>query len=257
MRGIVCHAIEATNPDDMILSRYALLTAFLLGGPVVALDEPSLTAGRVEVTAGQSVELKWLWKPATAGYLSAVGTLEIPSQGMVSVTPTETTAYVLILEAPLRGTRVLSATITVQGAKGESGLLPDDPFSPLAFQSDYDLSKRSLAVAAAKTRTVLQDEQGFQTTQYSPGEGQIVFVTRFLEKSSLSEGSDEKGRLRRIAYRVSLSSGKATGTLHANLSATIQWRIVVDRQRWFPENSSSSGIYLRALAQLKNAIFGK
>lgn len=68
-----------------------------------------------------------------------------------------------------------------------------------------------------------------------------MFLTAFFQTPKLSEPDESPRKFRRIAYRVALSADKSD-QIHVNVSLSIEWRIVVDN-RWFPENSSSSGRY--------------
>lgn len=204
-------------------------------------DEPLFKADKPEIAAGGSASLSWQWNPATRGYLSSLGLVDHPSSDTVRVSPDETTSYVLILEAPGLLPRVLVQRVVVRGAKGRSGDWPDDLFVPLAYQADYDINSTSLSVLAARVRSVLHDDRGFEVRQFSPAEDQIVFSTAFLQNAKLNEANESPRKFRRIAYRVALTAGKS-GLIHVNLSSSIEWRVVVDN-RWFPENSSSSDRY--------------
>jgi len=226
----------------------AVLVAFASPIP----DEPLFKVDQSEIETGGSTNLRWRWNPATHGYLSSLGLVDHPSSDTVSVSPDETTSYVLILEAPGLLPRILTQRVIVRGAKGTSGDWPNDLFAPLAYQADDDIHSKSLATVAAKVRRVLHDDRGFEIRQFSPAQGQIVFCTAFLQNDKLSEPNESPRRYRRIAYRVALAAARSD-LIHVNLSSSIEWRIVVDT-RWFPENSSSSDRYRKQTADLWGAI---
>jgi hypothetical protein len=216
------------------------LSAVLTGFASPAPDEPSFKADKSEIPTGGSARLMWQWNPATRGYLSSIGLVDHPSGDTISVSPGETTSYVLILEAPGVSPRILAQRVVVRGAKGSSGDWPTDPFAPLAYQADDDIHSTSMSTVAARVRSVLRD-RGFEIRQFSQAEDQVVFCTAFLQDSKLNEPNESPRKFRRIAYRVALTAEKSD-LIRVNLSSSIEWRIVVDA-RWFLENSSSSNRY--------------
>jgi hypothetical protein len=232
---------------------FVLQTALVaLAAP--ALDEPSFQVDTPEIQARGSATLRWQWSPATRGYLSSLGLVDHPSGDSVSVSPDETTSYVLILEAPDQSPRVLTRRVVVRGAKGSSGYWPSDPFAPLAYEVDYDMHSKSLAAVSARIRSVLRDDRGLEIRQFSQQEGQITFYTAFLQNAQLNQPDERPRRFRRIAYRVRLAAGKPD-LIHVNISSTIEWRLVVDT-RWFLENSSASNRYQTQTTDLWRAFRG-
>lgn len=228
-----------------------LLSTTVVGHASPASDDPWFKADTLEIAAGGSAKLNWHWNLATRGYLTSVGLVEHPSGDTVSVSPIETTSYVLILEAPGFSPRILTQHLVVRGGKGKAGVWPDDPFTPLAYKADHDIRSTSLAEAAARVRNVLQDDRGFEIQEFSQDD-QVVFLTAFLQSSNLNEPNESPRRFWRIAHRVALDPTQTSGLIRLHLSSAIQWRIVVDN-RWFLENSSSSDRYQRQMKGLWNA----
>lgn len=154
--------------------------------------------------------------------------------------------------------RVLDQTVIVDGLKGTGAVCPDG-FESLAYMTDYEFPGRSLVSYAAKTYSVLRDDDRFrfEIRQDKPDNGQIILETCFLEKPGLNRGQEGSRKVRRLAYRVFLSGTRASAPIHANISATIEWRPVVDWQHWYPESSSASSLYHDVIEDLKNAILGK
>src|SRR5437867_1178143 len=131
-----------------------VLSTALTGFAPPVTDEPWFKADPAEIPAGGSAKLSWQWKAATRGYLSSVGFVNRPSGETVNVAPSETTSYVLIVEAPGLEPRVLTQRVIVRGSKGSSGIWPPDPFAALAYQADKDVRSISLATLAERVRTV-------------------------------------------------------------------------------------------------------
>ncbi len=212
-----------------------------------AAEAPWFRADPAEVVAGGPVTLTWGWAGAKDGYLSSHGHIDHPSDGSAIVLPLETTSYVLVLEAPGVAPRILSVRVAVTGAKGGSGEWPPDLFVPLEFRREFD-SRASLVKLAVRLRSLLQDEWGFETRQFVGEGAEVVLATAYRQQSTLDDPREGVRRIRRIAYRTSL---RATGTaaVHIQISASIQWRPVVDT-RWFPESSSSSDRYKKETDRL-------
>jgi hypothetical protein len=70
--------------------------------------EEAFDADTHEVSPGQPAHLTWKSSTATEAYLSSYGLLSNPRSGSLEEKPTETTDYVLILEAPGVPPQVLS-----------------------------------------------------------------------------------------------------------------------------------------------------
>ena len=208
-----------------------------------------------EVPPGEKVSLRWHWNVATNGYLSSIGRIDSASGGTAIVAPTETSSYVLVLEAPGLPPRVLSLRILVPGAKGSASVWPTDLFVPLTFQNDYSLNATSLATVAAKVRDVLQNRRGFELRQFSPSDGQIVIATAYMQRQELNNSDETPKEFRRIAFRISLVAGTVPRSVHVNISATIEWRVPID-DRWFPEDSSSSIRYRIQMNDLRKETLG-
>jgi len=221
--------------------------------PCRGLDEPWFKAEKGEIPFGGATTLSWQWNGAIRAYLSSHGPIGNPARGTLNVSPMETTTYVLILEAPGLPSKVLTQRIIVAtGAKG-SGVWPhDDIHLPLAHSSEFDLRSGSMARAASKVRRVLQDDRKFEIRQVSPGDGQMVFATAYLQDPMLVEPNETPRRIRRIALRVFLRV-EATNVIRLRISSIIQWRSSID-SRWFPESSSSTDRYHKYTASLHGAL---
>ena len=253
--------IEFCEIISLILAVKRTLAAILFLFSLLALaeqppDQAWFRSDTLELRGGGSAKLMWHWTAATSGFLSGRGVLENPKDGSFSVSPSESTEYVLILEARNAPTQVLSARVLVRGAKGSAGEWPTDPFTPFPFEANYDVTE-SLAVLAAKTDKILQDTLQFQVRRFAAADGQVVFYTAFQQQKALLGEEDRGKKVRRIAYRVALSTKGIHNPIHVNLSASIDWRPVIDK-RWLVENSSSSAgaLYRRQIESLKTAILG-
>jgi hypothetical protein len=232
----------------------AVLLAAIFAHARAADDEPWFRADRTEIPVGASVDLSWHYGAATRGYLSNIGLIKHPEGGKVTVSPTETMSYVLVLEGPSSPPMVLTQLVTVSGAKGSAGTWPNDPFNPLDYGDvPYDLQPASLAVTAEKVQKLLRDDWGFEFQPYSrPDSREIIFVTKFHQRSALNNPSETPRKIREIAYRVDLRPERAY-RVHVGISATIRWHLVVD-SRWFFENSSSTSIYPNQIGALWRAL---
>jgi hypothetical protein len=219
-------------------------------------DQTWFRSDKSELSAGGNVKLTWHSSAATSAYLSGFGLVENPKNGSATVSPPETTDYVLILEIPSGPPQIFSQRIVVRGAKGSAGEWPADPFQPLGFERNYPDVAASLAMLARTTERVLQDSWKFQIRRFSLGDGEIVFYTAFSQEPSLIAEEDRGKKVRRIAYRVALSA-TAVDRIQVNLSARIDWKPVIDRT-WFQENSLTSNLlYQTQIDALKTVILGK
>jgi hypothetical protein len=240
--------LDTKHPVTRLALSIALAVIALGASPP---DEPWFRVEPPEITAGNRAILSWGWRDAAGGYLSDLGLVEHASDGRVTVSPEQTTSYVLVLDAPGRSPRVLTLRLAVRGSKGSSGDWPSDVFDPLPYQVEYDIRSPSLSSVAARVRRALK-ARGFELRQFSQTEGQVVFATAFLQGAALNDPDENPRRFRRIAFRIAIIQ-LGSSTVHVNLSSSIQWRAVIDT-RWFPEKSSSTNRYPKQTTDLWNAI---
>jgi hypothetical protein len=217
-------------------------------------DHPLFSIDKEEIPLGESATLTWRWPLATEGYLSSVGMLRSPKGGSTEVRPRETTDYVLVLDAPGVPPTALSRRLIVRGAKGSASDWPQGWFDELPFWRDYNINSQSLPRIVYRTHAVL-DAMG-EVRPWTKDRDTAVLATAFSQLEDLNTHDESPKRVRRIAYRVELSSSGTSKVIRLHISVAIEWRVVIDRH-WFPENPSSSTICQERVAALKKQIIGE
>jgi hypothetical protein len=103
------------------MSALALIVAMFLQSSAPP-PQPSFDIDPTEISIGGSAQLRWSCPGAKRGYLSSVGLVDAPRGGTITVTPTETTDYVIIFETagePI----MMSRRVAVRGSKRRRGRL--------------------------------------------------------------------------------------------------------------------------------------
>jgi hypothetical protein len=135
------------------------------------------------------------------------------------------------------------------------GELPEHLFEPLSFAQNFDAPNQFVDTLADRCKKALAS---FDVEAYkNPDTGNLVFVTAFSQRPELSQADERPKRMRKIAYRVELSSPRSPGLVRLNLSADIKWRLVIDPRFWYAENPTSSKLYLQSVTLLKKQILGE
>jgi len=207
-----------------------------------------------EISAGEVATLTWNWTQASTAYLTTDGIVQNPKTGSLQVSPSETTEYVFVAEALGLAPCVLSRRLVVRGAKGFASDWPEDWFDPLPYKNEYPLKGASLVKTVARAKAILQ-ELG-EVRDYKVQDA-TVLLTPFHERWDLGRPDETPKRPRRIAYRVALSSTERGSSVLMQISAAVQWRVIIERKGWVPENASSSTIYQEQVAAIKKKILGE
>ncbi len=189
-----------------------------------------------EISIGGSANLTWNFPAAERAYLSNVGIVRDPRGGTMTVAPTETTDYVIIMERGGEPT-IMSTRLIVRGSKGTESDWPTPLFTAYVVPI-RESSALKLVDLACRVRKILQGK--FDMHQTSE-DGKFDFYTAFAERSDLTSADERRRLRRRIAFRVELSK-PAGRKVEIEVRAAIQYRVVIDR-RWFNENPSSSTYY--------------
>lgn len=236
------------------LSRAVLVLFICCAAVRPAEDRPLFTADKEEIPLGESATLTWKWPVASEGYLSSIGMIQNPKGGSTEVRPRETTDYVLVLDAPGMSPTVLSRRIIVRGGKGSASDWPQDWFDGLPFSSGYTSAGQSLSKLVGRTKTVLQAFG--EVREWSKDENTYVLATAFSQPADLNTADGRREKVRRIAFRIELSSLGASKSIQLHISVAIESRAIIDR-RWYPENASSSTIYQDQVKAIKGKILGE
>jgi hypothetical protein len=157
----------------MIVVRFTIGVFFLCLAARSQDRQPSFNVDAAEIRAGEAANLTWKWQSASTGYLSCYGLLYHPKGDLLRIIPSETTDYVLILEASGVSPRILSRRVVVRGAKGSESDWPDG-FVPLGAEQQFTAAPTDgLSQIADRTRRILQDDRHLVLRQFAPDSDRI------------------------------------------------------------------------------------
>lgn len=215
----------------------------LLPGPLSAEEQLQLSADRSSIDAGEQVTLSWAAPSADPLYLSHVGS--VAASGTRSVSPPETTTYVLVLDDPA-GVRAATTKVAVGGRKGD-GEFPADQGRfkyPLVIKS-----KTPLVKLLDQVHRALQDQMKFSVREFQADGHQMVFLTSLSKRSELVKNGEDRIGARRISYLVEVD--KEQGQTRLTIRALIEYQRRIE-STWRTEDEEA--LYRESTSSLRGLL---
>jgi hypothetical protein len=172
------------------------------------------------IECGQSATLAWKVKGGSNVYISNIG--GVPAQGIQSVSPKETTTYVLVADGA-SGHELQKVQLNVSKCSRGDDEFPTD-FNRFQHPVTINPSIDSLSKFLAHVHKVLQDDMGFSVKEFQNQDGQFVFITKLSIRSHLVRQNEKRIGSRRISYLITINKNSIRDGVTCTIKTLIEYR---------------------------------